>query len=110
MRKKRQTTITIDTHRVMILRQHRSGAQAWCPRCAGRVEMLPAEKAAAAAGLSCRTIYRWVEAEMVHFVEEAGGQLLICPNSLIALHDHSRSKSAGDRLGARLGRKEEKNP
>ena len=83
MRKKeRQTTITIDTHRILVLGRHQGVAQAWCRECTQQREMLPAEQAAAVAGVSCRTIYRWVEAEKVHFVE-ADGRLLICLNSLL---------------------------
>jgi hypothetical protein len=36
--------------------------------------------------VSARTIYRWVEAEKIHFAETSEGLLLICLNSLINRH------------------------
>ncbi|MBI4470241.1 MAG: hypothetical protein HY650_13060 [Acidobacteria bacterium] len=89
MRRTRQTRVTVETHRLVTLRQRQSGSPAWCQECATQVQMLEPEQAAAVAGVSCRTIYRWVEAERVHFVEDAGGRILICLNSLF---DKSKGK------------------
>jgi hypothetical protein len=44
--------------------------------------MLRPEEAAAAAGVTVRTVNRWVEAAAVHFDETADGLLLICSNSV----------------------------
>jgi hypothetical protein len=44
--------------------------------------MIPVEEAVAIAGVSPRTIYRWIEAHEIHFLERADGLLVICPNSL----------------------------
>ena len=44
--------------------------------------MLTAEGAAGAAGVSTRTIYRWVESGKIHFTETAEGRVLICLDSL----------------------------
>jgi excisionase family DNA binding protein len=44
--------------------------------------MVTAEEAAAVAGVTRRTIYRWVEAQSVHFAETPDGALLICLDSL----------------------------
>lgn len=44
--------------------------------------MLSPDEAAALTGVGARTIYRWVEAGLVHFAETAEGSLLICLNSL----------------------------
>jgi hypothetical protein len=44
--------------------------------------MLHPNEAAVAAGVSVRTVNRWVEADTVHFDETASGLLLICANSV----------------------------
>lgn len=44
--------------------------------------MVTPEQAAALVNVTPRIIYRWVEAQLLHFVEEETGQLLICRNSL----------------------------
>jgi excisionase family DNA binding protein len=44
--------------------------------------MLTAEQAAAFVGTSRRTIYRWVEAEKLHFTETSDGVVLICLDAL----------------------------
>ncbi len=44
--------------------------------------MLRPEEAAATAGVTVRTVNRWVEAEVVHFDETPDGRLLICANSV----------------------------
>jgi hypothetical protein len=82
MRKKTRTEITIETSRVMVIRQRPTSVRAWCHRCRKPVKMTTADEAASAAGVTSRAIYRWVEAEMVHFRETPEGRLLICLNSL----------------------------
>jgi predicted site-specific integrase-resolvase len=44
--------------------------------------MIHPPEAAALAGVSSRTIYRWVEEAKVHFIEESGASLWICYQSL----------------------------
>lgn len=44
--------------------------------------MITPSEAAAIAGVTVRTINRWVEAERLHFAETGDGLLLICPNSV----------------------------
>jgi excisionase family DNA binding protein len=44
--------------------------------------MITPSEAAAMAGVTVRTINRWVEAERLHFAETGDGLLLICPNSV----------------------------
>jgi predicted site-specific integrase-resolvase len=44
--------------------------------------MVTLDQAARIARVSSRTIYRWVEAEKVHFIESAEGTLLVCLNSI----------------------------
>ena len=79
----KRTKITIETDRVMIIRQRRGVIRAWCAGCAGHARLVTVEKAAALAGVSQRTIYRRVEAGKVHFIETPDGVLLICLDSLL---------------------------
>jgi hypothetical protein len=46
--------------------------------------MVAPEEAAALARTSTRTIYRRVEAGLLHYVETPGGGLLVCTHSLTA--------------------------
>ena len=54
----------------------------FCEACGGETPMVTPEQAAAQAAVTVRTIYRWVEAERVHFIETHEGRLLICLNGL----------------------------
>jgi len=44
--------------------------------------MVTPDEAAALSRVSSLTIYRWLEAEKLHFIETSDGLLLICINSL----------------------------
>ena len=78
---KRRTEVTIEFDEV-IVRRHQAIALGWCAACAEQVQMLTPAVAAAAAGVSIRTIYRRVEAGGLHFKEANDGVLLICGSSL----------------------------
>jgi excisionase family DNA binding protein len=54
----------------------------WCRECNQRVKMITADEAASIAGVTSRTIYRWVDAEKLHFNETSQGTLLICCESI----------------------------
>ena len=54
----------------------------WCPRCADFVAMLTPEQAAALAGVTTRHVFRWLEADRLHFVETASPTPLVCLASL----------------------------
>lgn len=79
---KRRTEITIETQRVLMINRRRVSAVAWCDGCGWQVRMIKPDEAAVWAGLSTRTIYRWIEARQLHFVEGTEGSLLICLRSL----------------------------
>jgi hypothetical protein len=74
--------ITVETERVLIVRRGQGFVRGWCEACAAQVKMASAGEAASVAGVSQRTIYRWVETEKLHFSETPEGWLLICLNSL----------------------------
>ncbi|MDQ3665656.1 MAG: hypothetical protein M3410_03480 [Acidobacteriota bacterium] len=81
--KKKRTEITIEIDEIRLINRGRDAStRVWCPGCAAIVTLVPPERAAAIAGVTVRTINRWVEAESVHFVETENGLLLLCGNSL----------------------------
>lgn len=80
--KMKKTEIIAETERVLVSRRGQRSIQVWCEQCARQVKMLTAEEVTSVVGVSQRTIYRWVEAEKVHFTETPDGRLLICADSL----------------------------
>lgn len=83
MGKKRKTKITVETERLVIVKRKEKDEYGWCEWCNARVRIITPEEAAVAAHLSTRTIYRWVEAERLHFTETPEGFLRICLDSLM---------------------------
>ena len=83
---KRRTKTTTETHEVWVVRRAQEPAGErppdWCGGCGGPARMLAPDEAAALAGVSPRTIYRWVEAGRVHFAETPDGRLSVCLASL----------------------------
>ena len=51
--------------------------------------MVNPEEASVLVGVNARLVYRWVEAEMVHYLETSAAALLVCLDS-VALHASSR--------------------
>lgn len=77
--KKRHTVTTIETHEFWILKSSTSQQRSiLCHVCGATSEMLTAREAAVKAGVTERTVYRWVEDGRVHFAENERGDLLIC--------------------------------
>jgi hypothetical protein len=95
MGKKKRTEITIETDRVLIIKRPKGLVPGWCPKCAQQVEMVVPDQAAAITCVSTRTVYRWVEAEKIHFTENPDGLLLICLNSLFLERPEGRENFAG---------------
>ena len=79
--KRRRTEITVETS-LLVWRRAGQRALLSCATCASPTPLIAPDEAAALAGTSTRTIYRWVEAEQLHFTETPDGRLLVCPNSL----------------------------
>jgi len=75
----RTAEVTIETEENVVLRttKGRQTSLMWCPACRRQVEMVTPEQAAEIAGVSTRTIYRWVEGGSVHFNED-NGRLWVC--------------------------------
>ncbi|MFL6276067.1 MAG: hypothetical protein ACJ74G_12840 [Blastocatellia bacterium] len=79
--KRRRTEITVETSLLVWQRGRRPDCLS-CATCPQPSPLIAPEEAAALAGTSTRTIYRWVEAGWLHFAETPDGKLLVCPNAL----------------------------
>jgi excisionase family DNA binding protein len=80
---KTRAEITIETHRLLVVRQQGRAIRGWCEGCLAEVELITANEAAERAGVGSRTIYRWIENGGIHFTEDLG-LLLVCAVSLPA--------------------------
>ena len=84
--KKRRVEITVE-QKWLVFRRGTTLPSVLCDQCPGQPApsvMLPPEEAAVLAGVSTRTLYRWVEAGQIHFTEVQDGllkRLLVCLNS-----------------------------
>jgi hypothetical protein len=78
---RRRIEITTETERETVFTK-RAATVMFCPRCNKDAQMVIPEYAAAQAGVSVRTVYRWVEAGSLHFAETAEGGILVCETSL----------------------------
>lgn len=65
-----------------------------CPVCGEEKEFMPVRRAAEAAGVTVRTIYRWIEQRKVHAKRVTSGQWRICRESLF-LHEAKRQWAEG---------------
>jgi hypothetical protein len=79
--KRTRTEIIVETERILFISSPRK-VTGWCATCAAQSEMVPVDEAAILQRVNSRTIFRWVEEELVHSSENANGLLLICLNSL----------------------------
>ena len=83
MAKKRRTEKTVEVHEVYVIRQTSGPLPALCVECpTGDALMVAPEQAAVIAAVPARTIYRWVEARMIHYKEAHDGSLIVCVKSL----------------------------
>jgi len=82
VRTTKRTEITIETDRIVVLSRRKVSVVSWCHECTQMTKMVTVDEAAAIAGVTSRTMYRWVDAEKLHFSETAEGVLIICFNSL----------------------------
>lgn len=89
MKRRKRIEITVETCRLVI---HRGANQAsvWCAKCSSSVQSVTPREVAVLAGVNTRTVYRWVEAEQLHFNETAEQSPLICLNSLLRSSDIRR--------------------
>jgi hypothetical protein len=92
-RKKKTTTITIESRDRMTIRRTQQRFMAWCEPCDAEVLMVTPREAAALSRTDVRAIFRGIEAGIVHFVESGNGGLLVCVDSVTA----AASSAAGIR-------------
>jgi hypothetical protein len=83
-RKKKTTTITIESRERTTIRRSQPGFVAWCQRCDAEVLMVTPKEAAALSHTDVRAIFRGIEAGTLHFVESENGGLLVCLDSVTA--------------------------
>lgn len=79
----KQTTITIETDSLLILRG-RTSNRAWCPFCAAEGEMIEVENLRVVSNLERIALEEWLNSTELHRSQDADGTALICLNSLLA--------------------------
>ena len=80
--KKRTARITIETERLLVISRSHAAFEGWCDRCRAQVKLIDLDVAAAIAGASQRTIFRWAEVGELHFTETEDGKVMFCLNSI----------------------------
>jgi hypothetical protein len=90
--KKRTAKITIETERLVVISRSQTITNGWCGACAAHVKLIGLEEAAAMAGVSQRTIFRWAEAREIHFTESEDGKVRFCLNSISSHGNLNRRK------------------
>ena len=81
--KKKTARVTIETERLLVISRSKQSIESRCAACAGTTTFIPIDGAAAVAGVSQRTIFRWAEADAIHLVETADGKAMFCLNSIV---------------------------
>lgn len=79
--RKRVTTITVESERVIEIRWQGRRREGRCERCGIEARLLTPSEAAVVAGVSQPTVLGWVESGLVHLTESADGPL-VCLDSL----------------------------
>ena len=81
--KKRTTRITVETERLLVIRRSKNVIEGWCTQCGEHSNFIAVDEAAAVAGVSERTVFRWAEADAIHLLETSGGKAMFCLNSIV---------------------------
>jgi len=80
--RKRKTEITVETWEETLLRGTTRQVVGRCGQCRGRSLMVTPEEVHQALGVAVRKVWKAVESGEVHSRETAGGDLLVCVESL----------------------------
>jgi hypothetical protein len=88
----KQTTITIETTSLLVVRS-RNSKRAWCRECGAETEMFALEKGELIRNATA--FEQWLNSGEVHRVELSDDTLLICLNSLLNLVRNANSANSG---------------
>jgi len=75
----------VETTESIFIRRRGNSVSLWCDGCGINTEMLSLEEAAAAMGVSARSVHQWIDAGRVHFCEPQRGAFRVCLRSLSLL-------------------------
>ena len=81
-RKKKTTIVTFESHERLTIRHAPRRLMAWCDQCGADVLVVTPNEAAALTRIDARAIFRRVEVGEIHLIEDDGGDLMICSQSL----------------------------
>jgi hypothetical protein len=87
----KQTTITIETDSLLILRG-RNSRRAWCPLCEAEGEMIALENTGVISNLGKLALEECLNSGELHRSEAADGSTLICMNSLLARVQNTKTR------------------
>ncbi len=79
----KQTTITIETDSLLILRGNSSN-RAWCSRCEAEEEMIALDSMGVLSNLDTTAVEEWLSSGELHRSQAADGSSVICLKSLLA--------------------------
>ena len=79
----KQTTITIETDSLLILRG-RSSRHGWCQRCKRDVELIAMEDTAIVTNLQQSVLEEWINSDEIHRFRAPDGSGLTCLDSLLS--------------------------
>ena len=86
----KQTTITIETDSLLVLRGQTSN-RGWCPLCAAEGEMIEVENLRVVSNLERIALEEWLNSAELHRSQAADGSAQICLNSLLARVQNKKS-------------------
>ncbi|MEZ5427334.1 MAG: hypothetical protein R2747_13775 [Pyrinomonadaceae bacterium] len=79
----RKILITTESSEIFIIRARgKHEIRGFCAGCGGESQMLTLDEAVSLSGIATMEIIAHLRLEKIHFLETAGGHLLICRNSL----------------------------
>jgi hypothetical protein len=82
-RTKRKTTIITETDRLLILNKDSGAVEGWCESCDELVGMVRPDEAVALAAFRLRSVYRALEPDKLHVIQNDDGLLHVCLKSLL---------------------------
>ncbi len=81
MKNNRRIEITVESHRILVMRRRSRLLEGWCERCGKEVATISLEESQASP--SSQAITHQVEEGRLHFTASADGSSFICLNSLL---------------------------